>query len=53
MNATETKILALKCKLCDVLISQADADMAADMVGEGHETMCPACAESICNAHHD
>lgn len=37
----------LKCRLCNVLVSQDDADAASEIVGAGHETMCVPCAESI------
>lgn len=37
----------MKCRICDRLISQDDADRAAEIAGPGHETMCEECAESI------
>lgn len=44
----------MKCQLCDVLISQADANRAAEFLppNAGHETLCPACAMSLVEAEY-
>ncbi|HZT78583.1 MAG TPA: hypothetical protein VFA26_00055 [Gemmataceae bacterium] len=40
----------LTCRICDVFISQETAALAAEIVGEGHETMCEACACALAEA---
>jgi hypothetical protein len=40
----------LQCRLCNTFISQQAADRAAEIVGEGHETMCEACAMALAEA---
>ena len=40
----------LTCRICDVFISQETAALAAEIVGEGHETMCEACACALAMA---
>ncbi|HZT78703.1 MAG TPA: hypothetical protein VFA26_00655 [Gemmataceae bacterium] len=40
----------LQCRLCNTFISQQAADRAAEIVGEGHETMCEACALALAEA---
>ena len=43
----------MKCRSCDVVIDQAEADRAAEIVGEGYETLCTACASSMVDDAHD
>lgn len=50
MNATETEKTVTTCRVCNARITQREADEGAEIVGPGHETMCPACAQSIKDA---
>lgn len=43
----------MKCRFCEVVIDQNEADAAAEIVGEGHETLCVECAESLAATSDD
>ncbi|MHB1422144.1 MAG: hypothetical protein ACYC3I_02885 [Gemmataceae bacterium] len=35
------------CQTCGAFISRHDADYAAQLVGQGRETLCPSCAVAL------
>lgn len=37
----------MRCRICDAVISQHEADLAAEIIGRGHETMCTGCAIAV------
>ena len=37
----------MKCRSCDTVIDQSEADRAAHAVGPGYDTMCGVCAEHV------
>ena len=49
MGAKPKPKLKMKCRLCDVLIDQEEADRAAHIVGPAYETVCTVCAQSLAN----
>lgn len=45
--------MSMKCCLCGCVVTQQEADEAAETVGPGWDTMCPRCALTVELTHPD